>query len=131
MKMEKSEIGKAGEDFAVKTLEKKGYEILDRNFHSRYGEIDIIAKKDSVIAFVEVKTRKTGSMVSPTSAVNRKKREKIVLTAYKYLEDKDTVLLNKRFDVFSIWMNEGKITRYKHIEAAYYAMDFSGRYDIF
>ena len=51
--------GKFGEDVTVKYLENRGYEILDRNFHSRWGEIDIIAKINECLVFCEVKTRKS------------------------------------------------------------------------
>ena len=54
---DKKEIGNFGEDFTAKFLKKSGYKILERNYHSRYGEIDIIASKGAVLAFVEVKTR--------------------------------------------------------------------------
>ena len=53
----KTASGKAGEDHIAAWLEKQGYEILARNFHSRYGEIDIIAKREPYIAFVEVKSQ--------------------------------------------------------------------------
>ena len=53
----KTASGKAGEDHIAAWLEKQGYEILARNFHSRYGEIDIIAKREPYIAFVEVKAK--------------------------------------------------------------------------
>ena len=63
--MDKKEIGVLGEDFTARYYEKLGYEIKEKNYHSRYGEIDVIAENEEYIVFVEVKTRKAGSMVSP------------------------------------------------------------------
>ena len=57
--------GRAGEEYAAKWLEEHGYHILEQNYHSRFGEIDIIAEDSQYIVFVEVKTRAEGSMVSP------------------------------------------------------------------
>lgn len=98
---EKTAIGNRGETAAVTYLQKKGYSIVARNWHSRYGEIDIIATKDEFLAFVEVKTRKKGAMVTPTEAVNYAKQKKIRLTAQKYLLDNPTDL-QPRFDVCSV-----------------------------
>ena len=58
MKSKRRTIGDFGEEIALKYLEKKGYQILDRNFLKPYGEIDIIAIKNDILTFVEVKTRK-------------------------------------------------------------------------
>lgn len=62
----KNQSGKAGEEHIARWLESQGYEILARNFHSRYGEIDIVAQRPPYIAFVEVKARVENSLVSPS-----------------------------------------------------------------
>ena len=64
----KNQSGKAGEEHIARWLESQGYEILARNFHSRYGEIDIVAQRPPYIAFVEVKARVENSLVSPFEA---------------------------------------------------------------
>ncbi len=70
--------GKSGEDIAVEFLSKKGFKILARNFrYSRYSEIDIIAKKDNVIYFIEVKYRTNSSFGTPFEAITKSKIEKI------------------------------------------------------
>ena len=128
--MEKGIIGKNGEDFCEEYYRKKGYEVLDKNYHSRYGEIDLVARKDNLIAFVEVKTRSENSLGRPSEAVNRQKQKKLQLTAMKYLESEPLDIFS-RFDVFEVWQNEGRIYKFNCIEAAFEAEDFSGRYDIF
>jgi putative endonuclease len=72
-------IGKSGEDRVAAFLRSKGYKIVKRNYQCRVGEIDIIAERREYIVFVEVKTRKAGSLVSGEEAVNFKKQERIIL----------------------------------------------------
>lgn len=93
--------GRAGEDYAAEWLEKHGYRIVERNYHSRFGEIDIIAEDSQYIVFVEVKTRAQGSIVSPAEAVTRSKQKKILLTAQLYLQ-KSPSPLQPRFDVAAV-----------------------------
>lgn len=95
------QVGGLGERAAAELLINKGYEIVDRNFRSRYGEIDIIAVLAQYIVFVEVKTRKAQSMASGMEAVDRKKQRKIVKTAMQYLSEHQTNL-QPRFDVISV-----------------------------
>lgn len=128
--MEKSIIGKNGEDFCEEYYRKRGYEIRERNFHSRYGEVDLIAQKGSIIAFVEVKTRNENSLGRPSEAVSKSKQKKLILTAMKYMENEPLDVFS-RFDVFEVWQSEGRIYKFNCIEAAFEACDFSGRYDIF
>ena len=128
--MDKSEIGRLGEDFCAEYYRKKGYEVAERNYHSRYGEVDLIVRKDNTVAFVEVKTRNSHSLGRPSEAVNRQKQKKLQLTAMKYMEN-EPVNIFSRFDVFEVWQNEGRIYKFNCIESAFEAQDFSGRYDIF
>lgn len=93
--------GYSGETFAADFLEKNGYKILARNYHSRYGEIDIIAADENYIAFIEVKLRKNGSIVSPLESVSKAKRAKIIKTAVDYIV-KYGCDLQPRFDIFAI-----------------------------
>ena len=71
--MNRAERGRIGEDTCIWYLEKHGYAVLDRNVHSRYGEIDVIAENDTFLCFVEVKTRAADAVVSPVEAVDYKK----------------------------------------------------------
>ena len=128
--MEKGTTGKKGEAFAAEYYRKTGYAVTEMNYHSRYGEIDVIAENDFQIVFCEVKTRSADTPVNPREAVDAKKQQKITLTAFKYLEKTKCEKI-PRFDVFEVWVNDGRIYKFNNIENAFEASDFSGRYDVF
>ena len=95
-------MGRAGEKRAAEFLKGLGYKILKTNFKTRIGEIDIIAEKDGVIAFTEVKTRTSDSFGTPSEAVGKEKQRKYVLVAQEYLlREKQSDALC-RFDVIEI-----------------------------
>lgn len=119
--MSKTINGKLGEEYCCKYLEKNGYKILKRNFHSRYGEIDIIAENNDVIAFVEVKTRKNDSLVLAEEAISLSKQRKIILTAECFLENRIEDFI-PRFDVITIETSssdEFNVTDIKHYKGAF------------
>lgn len=91
--------GIMGEQVAVEYLEKGGYRILERNFTSKMGEIDIVAFKDGVIVFVEVKSRNYFDHGSGLESVTPDKISKIVRTADLYLTYKRKTYADCRFDV--------------------------------
>lgn len=110
-------LGRAGEVKAVEFLKKKKYEILEKNFKTYLGEIDIIAKApEGDIVFVEVKTRSDESFGLPCEAVDLKKQEKYIRVASEYLQRKKLTDEPCRFDVVEI--ENGKIN---HIENAFTA----------
>ncbi len=98
-------IGKKGEDLACEFLKKQGFTIIDRNFHSRYGEIDIIAENKQYIIFVEVKLRSRYSLVLAQESVDLSKQKKILKTACEYLQ-KNIIEKQPRFDVIAINSND-------------------------
>ncbi len=116
--------GSAGEEYAVKVLNQKGYEIITRNYRSRYGEIDIICKNDSFIVFVEVKTRGRGAMTLGREAVTPSKQRKIIKTALYYLTANNIADLQPRFDIVEITVKER--VRVVHIENAFDGSSFNG-----
>ena len=73
--MNSSLLGAFGEQYAARFLREEGYEIWSANYKTDSGEIDIIALKDNIVCFVEVKTRQVGGMLSPATAVDIKKQE--------------------------------------------------------
>ncbi|WP_029522854.1 YraN family protein [Persephonella sp. KM09-Lau-8] len=111
--MSSSDIGKIAEEKAVNFLKQKGYTILDRNFRTRYGEIDIIASKDKTLVFVEVRFR-SGSFISPEESIDHRKVQRIIKTANAYLTKTTTSYENIRFDVIAIDKNQ-----IRHIENAF------------
>ena len=98
--------GSNGESYAAEYLQNKGYEIITRNFSSRFGEIDIVCKKDNFIVFVEVKTRGRKALISGREAVTTGKQKKIIKTALIYLSAKGITNLQPRFDVVEIMITE-------------------------
>lgn len=94
--------GYLAEKNASDFLLKKGYNILFKNYQTRYGEIDIIAKKDTYICFIEVKYRKNINKGYPREAVNLKKQEKIKNTAILYITENNLQNIDFRFDVIEI-----------------------------
>lgn len=112
-------IGKMGEETACRFLLKKGYVIVERNFKCRMGEIDIIAKKENSIVFVEVKTRNGDMFGMPCEAVNYKKRRKIMNSAaYYMLLHCEYGKSDVSFDVIEVLVS-GRNTRINHIENAF------------
>ena len=117
-------IGLFGENEAVSFLKKKGLILIDRNYHSKYGEIDIIAKDDKYIIFCEVKTRKNKTLSDPAEAVDTEKQKKILKTAVDYLQINKELNLQPRFDVIEIIYedikDEEKVKSINHIENAFW-----------
>lgn len=93
--------GKNGEDRVAAFLRKQGCNIIKRNHQCRFGEIDIIAESGEYILFVEVKTRKENSMVSPAESVTPQKQQRLILTAEDYIS-KTGCELQPRFDVAEV-----------------------------
>ena len=111
-------LGHKGEDMAAEYLEQEGYCILSRNWvNNGRKELDIVATKDDVIIFVEVKTRRLGSVTSPIRAVDVRKQHRICLAADSYLKI-FRVDLPCRFDVISIIYND-EASKVEHIEDAF------------
>lgn len=116
-----SQIGQLGEDLAGRFLEKNGYQVIDRNFRTRYGEIDLIAELGSEILFCEVKTRSSSEFGYPELAVGQKKLEHLLEAAKIYLKIKN---LNSfwRLDIISVELNNGqepKIEWFKDVSGGY------------
>ncbi len=119
--MNRRETGRRGEDIASSYLEAKGYTIIAQSYSSRYGEIDIVAERDSELVFAEVKLRKRGSLVSPEESVTKAKQLRIIKTAYVYLQE-NPYNGSVRFDVIALYGSEVDFT-INHIENAFYVED--------
>ena len=95
-------FGRSGEDLAARSLIKKGYRIICRNYRTRFGEIDIVAQDSDTIVFIEVKSRRTSTFGHPKYAVTADKQERISKAALYYLKMTDQRHLRARFDVVTI-----------------------------
>ncbi len=113
-----NELGELGEDLAVEELEKNGYEIVERNWRFKKAEIDIIARKNEVLAIVEVKTRSSDYFGDPQDFVNTKKIKMLVEAVNEYVNSKD-LEVEVRFDIMAIIINENKLT-IEHLEDAFF-----------
>lgn len=96
-----NKLGKKGEMFVADYLVEKNFKIIYCNYHSRYGEIDIICENEKYIVFVEVKLRKKNSLIKGVEAVSKSKRIKIIKTALVYLMN-NICEKQPRFDVAEI-----------------------------
>ena len=107
--MNNIEKGKLGEEIALKYIISKGGKIIEKNYRTKMGEIDLIAKLNGELVFVEVKSRSNINYGYPSEAVNYKKKRKITNVAKYYLIDNSLDNLSIRFDVIEIYLNEKKI----------------------
>lgn len=108
--------GKFGENLAVNYLEKNGYKIVNKNFRTKFGEIDIIAEKGNYIIFVEVKFRKNPEFGKAEEAISPQKLKKIVSTANFYLKNFYRKNKNPRIDIIAInCFDKVEINHYKNI----------------
>lgn len=114
-------IGDKGETIAFNYLTNAGYVILERNYRCRMGEIDIIARFGDVLAFIEVKTRRTDRFGRPAMAVDYRKQQKIVKTSRFYLQYKGLEGCHCRFDVLEVLGSIGGAWSINHIKNAFEA----------
>ncbi|KPJ86933.1 MAG: hypothetical protein AMS17_10200 [Spirochaetes bacterium DG_61] len=100
--MSRKRTGEIGENEVSHYLEKRGWKILERNFRFQRKEIDIIAKKGDIVAFIEVKRRKTGGFGKGMEAVDSLKQDNIIHVAKAYVQRNRLTSCRIRFDVASI-----------------------------
>lgn len=117
-------LGRSGEAEAVRYLRRRSYEIIETNFRTRYGEIDIIARHGEVVAFVEVKTRHGAAFGRPFEAVGPRKQEQLRRMALSWVArrqgDPAFALCAFRFDVISITVDaSGRPLEIVHLEDAF------------
>ena len=105
MGRENKEIGKIGEQIAMTFLEQKGYEVLDTNVRTPFGEIDIVARRKETTVFVEVKTRATSSLGPPFLNVTMEKQRHLIRNALCYLKRHGRVWTDWRIDIVSVKLN--------------------------
>ena len=106
MSKHRQKIGAWGEGVAAEYLEEHGYEVIDRNIRTPYGEIDILAEKDGFISFVEVKTRTTGSYGPPEISITPRKQEHMIAAAEHYAQQNE--IDHWQIDVIAVEGKPGK-----------------------
>ncbi|MEW6097452.1 MAG: YraN family protein [bacterium] len=120
MSKQRIELGKQGEALALKYLKKHRYKILEQNYKSQFGEIDIIAKNKDVLAFIEVKTRKSTEFGLPQDSVDMRKQRQIAKVALDYLAKMNIQDTDCRFDVVAITCLPDKKPKIELIKDAFY-----------
>lgn len=126
-KKKKRSTGQLGEQAVIEYLLKKGYTIVDHNYHAKCGgreEIDIIACDGDVLAFVEVKTRKKNSWLSAMDALTPQKRRRIFAGAQNFLMTQEGYeRFQPRFDVACVTTEDGMVTSVDYYENAFSLCD--------
>jgi len=113
-----NELGKKGEQLAVDFLLKNNYEIIERNYRFDKAEVDIIAKKNDILAIIEVKTRSTSDFGNPQDFVKPKQIQRLVKAVDEYVTTND-LDVEVRFDIIAI-VKEGNRYNIEHLENAFY-----------
>ena len=112
-------LGAWGENLAVNYLRKQGLKIVEQNFRTPVGEIDIIARDKSFLIFIEVKTRRSTAFGTPQEAVGLRKQRQITRTAQWYLQNNKNVKLQPRFDVVAILCQSDGLAQINHLPDAF------------
>ncbi|MBE6820643.1 MAG: YraN family protein [Ruminococcaceae bacterium] len=117
--MIKNKTGVWGELYAARYLRDRNYEILGTNYTCRFGEIDIIARKNGTVCFVEVKTRNEKTAIRPMEAVDNGKTERLEMAAKNFVSYAK-IKENLRFDVCEVYVdNSNKLKNINYIENAF------------
>ena len=114
-------VGAWGERIAAEYLSRKRYKLVAANYRCRFGELDLILRNRTHLVFVEVKTRKNANFAAASDYVDRRKRDKLRVTASIYLS-KFPSALQPRFDVIEIYAPQGRQTlapQIHHMEDAF------------
>jgi putative endonuclease len=113
-----NEIGKIGEEIALKFIKKLGYEVLEQNWRFRKYEVDLIALDKETLVVIEVKTRKSDAFGSPDVFVDKKKQRLLIKAVNEYINQKQ--LENEiRFDIISVLYDNNQ-EKVEHIKEAFY-----------
>jgi putative endonuclease len=115
-------LGRRGERAAARHLRRRGYRILERNFRVTEGEIDLVAFRDGVLAFVEVRSRTRPEVIDPAETVTRRKQRRVIKAAQAYMAEHGLTgePVAARFDLVTVLFSpEGRCARVNHLEGAF------------
>ena len=119
MKRDNVGKGRVGEEAAEKYLIKKGYRVVERNFRTRFGEVDLIVTKDGRVVFVEVKAKTSDRFGEPWEMVDKRKLERVKMMGKYYLAKKGLGETACRIDVVGVWLGwQGEVEKVEHWEDA-------------
>ena len=121
MPHERQQYGQSSESLAVEFLEARGYTIVARNYRTRLGEIDIIARHNGAWVFVEVKARRSSRFGDPKAALTPAKQRKLSMAALVFLKSRGSTQTKARFDVVTVRQVEGR----PHVEVIANAFDLA------
>ena len=118
--LDRQRLGVFGEEQAAVAYRKLGFDILDANYHCRFGEMDLIACRDDLVVFIEVRTRDAKAIISPAETVDNRKQQKLILTAQYYLlQNPELKDFNMRFAVVEVFYSGGYDCTINRIENAF------------
>lgn len=110
--------GETVEGRVARWLSARGWTILDRNFHAPGGEVDLVAHRDEILAFVEVRSRKDAEHGWPEETVTPTKQRRVILAARHWLHTQNAPDADPRFDVVAV-LGEGPDAEIRHLEDAF------------
>ncbi len=113
------DVGRKSEDFAAKYLTVNGYEILNRNWRFSKAEIDLVARHDEVLIFIEVKSRSSLHFGRPEHSITKRKEHLIIDAANEYMRQKNHTW-EIRFDIISIYWKTSNHPRLTHFKDAFF-----------
>jgi len=119
MTKDRRELGRMGEELALKEIKSRGYKCITRNYRCALGEVDLIAKHEDTLVFIEIKTRRGRTLGYAKEAINRRKKRQLSKVALQYLKAKNCNDVKSRFDVVAISLGAGG----KQIEVIQNAFD--------
>ncbi len=111
-------LGKCGEDAACELYDRLGFEVVERNHRCSLGEIDVIARRERLLVFCEVKTRRTDRWGEPSEAVHPRKQARLRRLAGHWLAENAPGSVDVRFDVVSVIVRDGH-TELEHLPDAF------------
>lgn len=112
-------LGRWGESVAATHLEAKGYQLIERNWRCRWGEIDLVLRQGETLVFVEVKTRRGRDFGTPEEGITARKAQKLLQIGQQYVAERELDDVDWRIDMVAVELDKsGKLLRCEHLENA-------------
>ena len=113
-KTDKKSAGDYGERKACEYIKKNGYRVIEKNFRTRFGEIDLIATDGDTLCFIEVKARSSADYGTPEEFVTKRKQDRLWRTASIYIDKNSPEIENYRFDVVAVYLDNDSLKIFKN-----------------